>query len=130
MKYTPSSELRKFFISVKNNGSRLYTPQLNHISMKMPSFALLPGRSRIDPKNFCNESTVSGCVDDYCECTHIVNVPLKSVVEIVLVDEGFNFFHVEISTCNFFIKHNAMVYFQGLHLMLIIRFIFMVMHLE
>lgn len=64
----------------------------------MPSFALLPGRSRIDPKNFCNESTVSGCVDDYCECTHVVNVPLKSVVEIVLVDEGFNFFHMEILT--------------------------------
>lgn len=67
--------------------------------MKMQPFSLLSGRSHIDPdRQFCNESTVTGCKEDYCECTHVVNIPLKSVVELVLVDEGN-------SNCNFMYKN-------------------------
>ncbi|XP_043252870.1 laccase-1-like [Colletes gigas] len=68
---------------------RVLTPQLNHISMKLPSVALLPQRDSIDTSGFCNESTVQGCEQDYCACTHVLQVKLNSVVELILVDEGF-----------------------------------------
>ncbi|XP_053980315.1 uncharacterized protein LOC128877215 [Hylaeus volcanicus] len=76
------------FNQVKNT-KRVLTPQLNHISMKLPSIPLLSQRDSIDQSGFCNESTVQGCKEDYCACTHVLQVRLGSVVELVLVDEGF-----------------------------------------
>ncbi|XP_017757142.1 PREDICTED: laccase-4-like isoform X2 [Eufriesea mexicana] len=76
------------FNQVKNT-KRVLTPQLNHISMKLPSIPLLSQRDFIDSNQFCNASTVQGCVEDYCACTHVLRVKLGSVVEIILVDEGF-----------------------------------------
>lgn len=67
---------------------RVLTPQLNHISMKLPSMPLLSQRDFIDSDQFCNASTVKHCVQDYCACTHVLRVDLGSVVELVLVDEG------------------------------------------
>ncbi|XP_008204291.1 L-ascorbate oxidase [Nasonia vitripennis] len=64
------------------------TPQLNHISMKMPSFPLMSQTELIDSSAFCNASTVEGCETDYCTCPHVLQVKLNSVVELVLVDEG------------------------------------------
>lgn len=49
---------------------------------------LLSQRDFIDSDQFCNSSTVQGCVQDYCACTHVLRVNLDSVVEIILVDEG------------------------------------------
>ncbi|XP_076766747.1 uncharacterized protein LOC143433334 [Xylocopa sonorina] len=68
---------------------RVLLPQLNHISMKLPSVPLLSQRDFIDPDRFCNASTVQDCERNYCACTHVLRVKLDSVVEIVLVDEGF-----------------------------------------
>lgn len=65
----------------------LYSPQLNHISMKLPKSPLLV--SRPSSAAFCNETTVSPtCQQDYCECSHVLNVKLNSVVEVILIDEG------------------------------------------
>ncbi|XP_020282036.1 laccase-2-like [Pseudomyrmex gracilis] len=76
------------FHQVKNMKQQLLTPQLNHISMKLPPFPLLSERDRIEPNQFCNADTVEGCEDDYCACTHVLQVKLNSVVELVLIDEG------------------------------------------
>nr|XP_031845394.1 laccase-1-like isoform X2 [Nomia melanderi]XP_031845395.1 laccase-1-like isoform X2 [Nomia melanderi]XP_031845396.1 laccase-1-like isoform X2 [Nomia melanderi]XP_031845397.1 laccase-1-like isoform X2 [Nomia melanderi]XP_031845399.1 laccase-1-like isoform X2 [Nomia melanderi]XP_031845400.1 laccase-1-like isoform X2 [Nomia melanderi] len=72
-----------------NITKRVLTPQLNHISMKLPSVPLLSQRDIVDQNRFCNESTVQGCEQTYCACTHVLRVKLGSVVEVVLVDEGF-----------------------------------------
>lgn len=74
--------------AVVKNTQRLFTPQLNYISMKLTDFPLLSQRDSIQPGQFCNESTVSGCEEDYCSCTHVLQVKLGSVVELVLVDKG------------------------------------------
>ncbi|XP_011135308.1 laccase-1 isoform X1 [Harpegnathos saltator] len=79
------------FYQVKERNRRLFTPQLNHISMKLPSFPLLSQRHLIKPDQFCNSSTVEGCEEDFCACTHVLQVKLNSVVELVLIDEGFTF---------------------------------------
>ncbi|XP_070151439.1 uncharacterized protein [Polyergus mexicanus] len=76
------------FHQVKDTKQRLFTPQLNHISMKLPSFPLLPERNLIKPNQFCNSSTVEGCKNDYCACTHVLQVKINSVVELLLIDEG------------------------------------------
>ncbi|XP_072743518.1 uncharacterized protein [Anoplolepis gracilipes] len=76
------------FHQVKDVKQRLLTPQLNHISMKLPSFPLLPERNLIKSNQFCNSSTVEGCKSDYCACTHVLQVKLNSVVELILIDEG------------------------------------------
>ncbi|XP_059056219.1 uncharacterized protein LOC131850085 [Achroia grisella] len=75
-------------VPVKTN--RLYTPQLNHISMKMPSSPLLLNRP--SPENFCNSSSIDdNCKEGYCECSHVLSVRLNSVVEIIILDEGVTF---------------------------------------
>ncbi|XP_031333114.1 laccase-4-like isoform X2 [Photinus pyralis] len=70
---------------------QLQTPQLNHISLKLPSFPLLPGRNQLDTSLFCNKSNTVHCNESYCECTHVLQVPLNSVVELILIDRGFSF---------------------------------------
>ncbi|XP_063393914.1 uncharacterized protein LOC134679036 [Cydia fagiglandana] len=78
------------YYQVPNQKNRLYTPQLNHISMKMPSSPLLIDRP--DPHNFCNMSSVDDeCREGYCECPHVLSVRLNSIVEIVILDEGITF---------------------------------------
>lgn len=69
-------------------GHKVYTPQLNHITMKPSSIPLLSQRDSIDTNTFCNESTVKNCDKDFCACTHVLQVKLRSVVEVVLIDEG------------------------------------------
>ncbi|XP_063981169.1 uncharacterized protein LOC135164602 isoform X2 [Diachasmimorpha longicaudata] len=71
--------------------ARIFTPQLNHISMKLPNFPLLPQRNSITPDQFCNSSTVGDCKHKYCACTHVLQVNRGSVVELVLVDEGVTY---------------------------------------
>lgn len=79
---------RVVYIFPVNITKRVLTPQLNHISMKLPSVPLLSQRDVVDQNRFCNESTVQGCEQAYCACTHVLRVKLGSVVEVVLVDEG------------------------------------------
>ncbi|XP_014604884.1 PREDICTED: L-ascorbate oxidase-like isoform X2 [Polistes canadensis] len=79
------------FDQIHDWSQRLFTPQLNHISMKLPSFPLLSQRDLIEPNQFCNSSTVTGCDKKYCSCTHVLQVKLNSVVEVILVDEGITY---------------------------------------
>ncbi|RVE44181.1 hypothetical protein evm_011175 [Chilo suppressalis] len=75
------------YYQVPNKTNRIYTPQLNHISMKLPSSPLLI--SRPSPDNFCNSSSIDkSCQDGYCECSHVLSVKLSSVVEVIISDEG------------------------------------------
>nr|XP_022908342.1 laccase-4-like [Onthophagus taurus]XP_022908343.1 laccase-4-like [Onthophagus taurus] len=77
------------FNEVTNNLNKVLTPQLNHITMKMPSTPLLQNRHRFKPDMFCNETTVKKCDKDFCECTHVIKIPLGNVVELILIDKGF-----------------------------------------
>ncbi|XP_076258209.1 uncharacterized protein LOC143195157 [Rhynchophorus ferrugineus] len=79
------------FYNVKPVTNQLQTPQLNHISMEMPSFPLLPQRDQVPEDMFCNNETVkeNDCVNNYCECHHGYEIPLNAVVELVIIDEGF-----------------------------------------
>ncbi|KAJ8956580.1 hypothetical protein NQ314_006707 [Rhamnusium bicolor] len=79
------------FFNMSDINLRLLTPQFNHISMEMPSFPLLPQREEITSDIFCNQDTMSdkNCEENYCECPHGIKVPLNSVVELIMVDEGF-----------------------------------------
>ncbi|EDV98942.1 GH13325 [Drosophila grimshawi] len=74
----------------------LYTPQLNHISLKFPSLALLPQRHQINDELFCNETTLAqqgiDCRQEFCKCHHVLQVPRNAVVELIIVDEGFTFY--------------------------------------
>lgn len=55
--------------------NRVLTPQINHISMKFPNFAVMPQRDQVKDSMFCNQSTVSNCVEEFCECLHVMQVP-------------------------------------------------------
>ncbi|KAJ8670519.1 hypothetical protein QAD02_001778 [Eretmocerus hayati] len=69
---------------------RIGSLQLNHISLKLPSFPLLSQTNMIGPRTLCNSSTIPRdyCVREQCACTHVLQVELNSVVELVFVDEG------------------------------------------
>ncbi|XP_008487811.1 laccase [Diaphorina citri] len=67
---------------------KVRTPQLNHLSFRFPTFPLLSQRDQIDESTFCSNLTTDRCADSYCECTNVVNVPLESVVELIIIDEG------------------------------------------
>jgi len=76
--------------------NRLYTPQLNHITLDFPSMALLPSRSKLKDSDFCNETSLMeqgiDCRKEFCKCHHVLQVPLGAVVEMIIVDEGFQYY--------------------------------------
>lgn len=76
-------------------GNQFFGPQLNHISMKMPAKPLLIGREHNDETKFCNSTSLIekniNCRHDFCECSHVIQVPLNATVELVLVDEGYKY---------------------------------------
>uniref|UniRef100_A0A1I8QBH6 Uncharacterized protein n=1 Tax=Stomoxys calcitrans TaxID=35570 RepID=A0A1I8QBH6_STOCA len=78
-----------------NDANRVFTPQLNHISLKFPHTALLPARDTIDESIFCNESSLAqqgiDCRVEFCKCHHVLQVPLNAIVEMIIVDEGFTY---------------------------------------
>ncbi|XP_017843672.2 uncharacterized protein LOC108600530 isoform X2 [Drosophila busckii] len=87
------------YYSMNTNISKeniLYTPQLNHISLKFPSMALLPQRNQLNDELFCNETSLTqngiDCRKQFCKCHHVLQVPLNAVVEFIIVDEGFTFY--------------------------------------
>lgn len=63
--------------------------------MKMPSIPLMVSRDKIDDSQFCNETSLINqnidCSVDFCECSHVLQVPLNATVELVLVDEGYKY---------------------------------------
>ena len=71
---------------------QLFSPQLNHISMKLPHFPLMPARHMIDQDTFCDAASLAAegrnCREEYCQCPHVLEVPFNATVELVIVDEG------------------------------------------
>lgn len=77
--------------------------------MRMPSVPAMLAKEKLE-HTFCNQTSLQAqginCKETFCECTHVLQVRLNSVVEIILVDEGVtydanhmfhlhgNFFHV------------------------------------
>lgn len=63
--------------------------------MKMPSSPLLINKDNNDDSKFCNESSLNAmnidCKVEFCECTHVLQVPLNASVEIFIVDEGYKY---------------------------------------
>lgn len=65
------------------------TPQINNLSFLHPATPLLLGGGL--EHTVCNaENPPVGrsCHDDYCECLHMYTIPLNSIVDLVLIDEG------------------------------------------
>lgn len=73
---------------------KIYTPQINHISMKLPPVPAMIAKEILEP-HFCNASSLEAqginCKETFCECTHVLQVPLNSVVEMILIDEGVTY---------------------------------------
>lgn len=74
------------------DNQKLYSPQLNHISMRLPHFPLMPARHMIDNDTFCNSYTMAregrNCKTEFCQCPHVLEVPMNATVELVIIDEG------------------------------------------
>ncbi|XP_050689230.1 uncharacterized protein LOC126981747 [Eriocheir sinensis] len=67
---------------------RLFTPQINEISLKLPNAPPLSQPQDVDRSDFCNATSRRNCRGDFCHCPHVLNVEKDSLVELVLVDEG------------------------------------------
>lgn len=81
--------------AVSPHSNKFFGPQLNHISMKMPGKPLAVAREQNDERKFCNSSSLAAkninCRSDFCECSHVIQVPLNATVELILVDEGYKY---------------------------------------
>ena len=71
---------------VKGNDSTFRgvpSPQMNHISFKLPSVPLLTQSQEISEFELCSfESTMAvqeHCKKEYCECTHVLHVEIGKV---------------------------------------------------
>lgn len=81
--------------SVPKEENKFFGPQLNDITMHMPSLPLLIGGKWNDEETFCNFSSLrkqgNNCQKNFCECTHVLQVPLNATVELILIDEGYKY---------------------------------------
>lgn len=61
---------------------------IDEISFKFPSSPPLSQLDELDPDLFCNGDNRPADCGANCLCTHMVDIPLNAIVEVVLVDEG------------------------------------------
>nr|CAD7440973.1 unnamed protein product [Timema bartmani] len=83
----------KMYIRYRNvTGDNLVAPgpypQINNKLFGYPSFPLLTQREHVTPDLFCRSNTTGSphCSDKYCKCPYVIDLPLDSLVEIVLID--------------------------------------------
>lgn len=119
-------------LSVEDKKNRIYTPQLNHITLKLPPFNMLSERSRFNSTSFCNETSMKDekCVENFCACTHVLSVKLHSVVELILVDQGI---YIHVYMCVYmcvYVYHLIQIYLKVLHSTQIIPSIYTARHSE
>lgn len=80
---------------VSNDDAKFFGPQMNHVSMKNPSEPLLMNQNADRQLNFCNSTSLAernmNCREFFCECFHVLNIPLDKNVEIILIDEGYKY---------------------------------------
>lgn len=60
----------------------------------MPSTPAMLAKGLLE-SSFCNETSLAAqgmnCKESFCECTHVLQIPLKAVVEMILIDEGVTY---------------------------------------
>lgn len=80
-------------ISAIEKPLHLYLPQMNHVSLMLPSSPPLSQLSDLDESIFCNHETMGSrnCTEEYCECVFRLQVALNDTVELVIIDEGVTF---------------------------------------
>ncbi|KAK7068432.1 Multicopper oxidase [Halocaridina rubra] len=76
------------FYSIKKN-RQVYIPQINEISMRLPNAPPLSQPEDVDYSTFCNGTDKKNCTNGFCYCPHVLNVEKDSLVELILVDEGY-----------------------------------------
>ncbi|KAG1687825.1 Laccase-2 [Nymphon striatum] len=82
------------YYKIEDTKSKLYYPMINNISSTMPSSPILFQHDQINPEDICYDpEPLRACYgkDSFCECIHVLKVGLNSVVEVLLIDEGFKF---------------------------------------
>ena len=65
------------------------SPQINNFTFLFPESPLLFGKYPKD--SVCNEKMRSKCYhsnETFCHCTHIINIDLNDVVEVLIADGG------------------------------------------
>ncbi|XP_033301008.1 uncharacterized protein LOC117206108 isoform X2 [Bombus bifarius] len=76
-------------LSVSKEGARV--AQINRISFKYPMSPLLSQPENIPEESICSLETRSEeCADTplFCECIHVIEVPPRKNIDIILIDEG------------------------------------------
>nr|XP_045624168.1 oxidoreductase OpS5-like [Procambarus clarkii] len=74
-----------------DESQRVTTPQINNLSYVALSTPLILGGEA--QEQICNVDVPppgKNCAQDYCGCLHMYEIPLGSLVELVLIDEGQN----------------------------------------
>ncbi|KAI5718179.1 hypothetical protein M8J77_017488 [Diaphorina citri] len=68
-----------------------YKNDFNNISFLFPPSPLISQLDQVDPHSLCDSSGTEPRVcsqERLCQCTHVIRVPLKSLVQVTLVDKG------------------------------------------
>jgi L-ascorbate oxidase len=75
------------------NRAPFYTPQINHVSLMMPSTPVLYNWDQIDSSTICNVSNINltYCLTEYCHCIYTLELNVNDVVEFVMTDEAFTY---------------------------------------
>ncbi|XP_012175905.2 laccase-3 [Bombus terrestris] len=76
-------------LSVSKEGAKV--AQINRISFKYPMSPLLSQPENIPEESICSFETRSEeCADTplFCECIHVIEVPPRKNIDIILIDEG------------------------------------------
>ncbi|CAD1479322.1 unnamed protein product [Heterotrigona itama] len=77
-------------LSTKKEGAKI--AQINRMSFKYPMSPLLSQPENVPEEAICSfEKRSKECADTplFCECVHMIEVPPKKNIDIVLIDEGF-----------------------------------------
>lgn len=77
-------------LSVSKEGAKV--AQINRISFKYPMSPLLSQPENVPEESICSFETRSDeCADTplFCECIHVIEVPPRKNVDIILIDEGY-----------------------------------------
>ncbi|KAF3424591.1 hypothetical protein E2986_12629 [Frieseomelitta varia] len=77
-------------LSTKKEGAKV--AQINRMSFKYPMSPLLSQPENTPEEGICYfEKRSKECADTplFCECVHVIEVPPKKNIDIVLIDEGF-----------------------------------------
>lgn len=68
----------------------MFVPQLNNFTFIFPSSPLLTQAEDVDPDLMCRKETrPPRCQSQpICDCVHVIDLPLRGTVELILVDQG------------------------------------------